>query len=535
MKKLIASLALLSASYSFAGATAIPGEFVVKLKPEVANQKISNLNKLLNTSVVNKISKQSNTILVKESLVKTNESVIKSLQDSGLVEYVEPNYIYSINQIPNDPDFNKLWGLRNQGQEDPKGQLGVADVDIDAEKAWDITTGSRDVIVAVIDTGVAYNAADLKENIWVNEGEIPNNGIDDDKNGYVDDVHGWDFANNDNDPLDDHGHGSHCSGTIGAKGNDGIGVAGVAWNVRIMGLKFLSASGSGSLSGAIGAIDYATSMGAHIQSNSWGGGGRSQALLEAIERANSADSLFVAAAGNSSLNNDVSESYPANYEVENVISVAAANNQAKLAYFSNYGKEKVHIAAPGVNIYSTTNTGYDAWSGTSMATPHVSGVAVLLKSEFPDMTAVQIKERLLNTARPFAGFRSKVATSGMLNAYHALTNTQPPADPNDPFEWESVVESYSTEHPYASKLDEEIRFTVPGASKVSVHFSEFDTENNFDKVEFLDADGKSYGVISGKLGENFGPVVPGDTIILRFTTDVSVTRYGFDIDAIHYQ
>src|SRR6266568_3634701 len=281
--------------------------------------------------------------------------VLHKLMKGGLVELIEPNFKVSVNRVPNDPQFGALWGLNNIGQTG-----GVAGADIDAPEAWDTTTGSNQVIVAVIDTGIDRTHPDLAPNIWVNPGEIPGNGIDDDGNGYVDDVYGYDFYNRDADPSDDHGHGTHVAGTIGAAGDNGIGVAGVNWNVRLMSVKFIGADGFGFTSDAIDAVVYATDMGARVMNNSWGGGEYSQALADAISAANAAGVLFVAATD-------------------------ASDN---LASFSNYGPGSVHLGAPGVSIFSTVPaagnpccsdpSGYKYLSGTSMAAPHVSGAAALL-------------------------------------------------------------------------------------------------------------------------------------------------------------
>ena len=246
------------------------------------------------------------------------------------VEYAEPDYAVRILQtIPNDPDFDKLWGLHNTGQDG-----GTVDADIDAPEAWEIITGGS-VVVGVIDTGVNYNHEDLASNMWVNDGEIPDNSVDDDNNGYIDDYLGWDFVNEDNDPMDDHNHGTHCSGTIGAIGNNNIGVVGVNWTVKIMPLKFLDQCGSGNTSDAIEAILYTKNMGAKISSNSWGGGEYSQALYDAIEEFGNAGGLFVAAAGNGGADqigddNDEEPLYPASYDLPDIIAVAATDRDETL-------------------------------------------------------------------------------------------------------------------------------------------------------------------------------------------------------------
>jgi subtilisin family serine protease len=338
------------------------------------------------------------------------------------VSYVEPDFAIAPTIASNDPSRGQLWGLDNTGQSG-----GVVDADIDAPEAWNTTTGSRSVVVAVIDTGMDYNHPDLAANAWRNPGEVAGDGIDNDRNGFVDDVMGWDFANNDANPMDDNGHGSHVSGTIGAVGNNGTGVVGVNWQVSIMPLKFLDASGSGSTSAAVAAINYATRMrrdfGINVvaTNNSWGGGGLSTALRDAVDAGAGAGILFVAAAGNESNNNDATPSYPASHPGTSVISVAATDRSNRLATFSNYGATSVDLAAPGVAILSTTpNKSYASYSGTSMATPHVTGTVALLAAANPQATAAQIRTAILSSTTPVAGLAGKVATGGLLNAAAAL-------------------------------------------------------------------------------------------------------------------
>lgn len=302
--------------------------------------------------------------------------------------------------------------------------------DISAREAWDTHTGSRDILVGVIDTGVDYEHPDLAANMWVNPGESgldsnnndkATNGIDDDANGFIDDVYGWDFANDDNDPMDGNRHGTHCAGTVGAVGNNGIGVVGVNWTAKIAAIQFLTSSGSGLTSDSIDAIHYSTLIGCKVTNNSWGGGLPNQAQLEAIEDASANGALFVAAAGNSATD---SPSYPASYDVENIISVAATNPNDALATFSNFGLPHVDIAAPGRDILSTVPTAsgleYDSLSGTSMASPHVAGAAVLIMSQVPGMPYLEVRQRLLDTIDPIASLSGVVATGGRLNLAAAI-------------------------------------------------------------------------------------------------------------------
>ncbi|RYZ66790.1 MAG: subtilase, partial [Proteobacteria bacterium] len=428
---------------------AVPGEFVVKLRAPISQNKaqINVLSQQLGAYIKSTIPGQ-NIVVIKRPVFETQKSVLKTMAQMDNVELVEPNYIYRINKSANDPMVAQLWGMKNIGQVDSENTAGVQGMDIGAEQAWDIETGSKNTIIAVIDTGVDYTNENLAPNMWTNDAELNGKtGVDDDGNGVVDDIYGYNAATGSGDPKDDHGHGSHCAGTIGAKGNDGKGIVGVNWDTRIMAVKFLDAQGSGTLEDAIKAIDYATKMGAKIMSNSWGGGGESQTLKEAIERSNAAGALFVAAAGNESNNNDANPSFPASYTVPNVLTVAAIDNRGEMASFSNYGKNSVHVGAPGVNILSTTTAGYESWSGTSMATPHVSGIAGLVASHEPNLTNLELRNRIITTARPITGLRGKVRSGGLSNAYLALTNTIAPPDLNDPANWQSVSVSVATAHP----------------------------------------------------------------------------------------
>ncbi len=296
------------------------------------------------------------------------------------VEYAQPNYLYHIDAVPSDPRFEELWGMDNTGQTG-----GAEEADIDAPEAWDVTTGDGDIIVAVIDTGVDYRHPDLVDNIWTNPSEVPGNGIDDDMNGYTDDVHGYDFVNYDGDPVDDHSHGTHCSGTIGASANNGIGVAGVAWDVQIMACKFLSADGWGDTMGAVEAIAYADQMGADIMSNSWGGGPYEEVLLDAIA---GTDALFVAAAGNDSMDTDANANYPSCYDLPNVLAVGATDYFDDIAWFSNWGAETVDVFAPGEQILSTVAGPPPAFSADVMSSAGVSTCDDISDWDVSDYTTV---------------------------------------------------------------------------------------------------------------------------------------------------
>jgi subtilisin-like proprotein convertase family protein/subtilisin family serine protease len=355
-------------------------------------------------------------------------AALAQLAKHPAIEYAEYNYIVHALATPNDPSFGELWGLNNTGQAG-----GTAGADISALDAWDVTTGSSDVIVGIIDTGIDYNHPDLAANVWRNPGEIAGNGVDDDGNGYIDDVHGINAITGSGDPFDDNDHGTHCAGTIGGVGNNGVGVAGVNWNVSLIGLKFLSGSGSGSTDDAIEAINYAVALKSNhgidirVLSNSWGGGGFSQALEDAIQAANDAGILFVAAAGNASSNNDTTDNFPSNYDVPNVLAVAATTRTDALSSFSNFGATTVDLGAPGSDILSTTpgNT-YSVFSGTSMATPHVAGAAALVLSANNTLTVTELKDILMSSGDSIASLAGRTVSGKRLNVASALDQAGPP-------------------------------------------------------------------------------------------------------------
>lgn len=517
-----------SANASFT-TQSVPGEFVVKLKPGMMRASTQALSQQLKGFVTQKISGQ-NIVVVKKAVFETNDSAIKALNENPMVEIAEPNYIYKINKAPTDPLYSQTWGLANVGQADPKNQVGVAGIDINMEKAWEIQTGTREKIVAIIDTGIDWSHPDLADNMWINEAEKNGKaGVDDDGNGVVDDIYGYNAITGTGNAKDDQGHGSHCAGTIGARANNGIGVAGVNWNVRMMAVKFLDSSGSGSLADAIKAIDYATKMGANVMSNSWGGGGFSQTLLDAIQRSNDAGAIFIAAAGNEYNNNDASPTYPSTYQVANVMSIAAIDNRGAKADFSNYGKKTVHLGAPGVNVMSTTGGSYKAFSGTSMATPHVAGVAALLWANEPNLTAAQVKERLVATARPLASMKGKTRTGGIVDAYGALTNQVAPPDVNDPSNWSTVAMNYASASPYKPNSNETYEISVPGAKEFALYFEKFNTESGYDFVTIYDAAGNKVQTLTGSNDESFSMTITGESARVVFTSDKSVEKSGWTI------
>jgi subtilisin family serine protease len=407
----------------------VPGEVIVTYRNNVQANSVSNMKRkhsLKSKGVFN--SARSHLVELPKGLEVVE--ALELLKKDSNVEAVQPNYIYRIGSVHVEPFYGEprneeLWGFNNRGQR-IGGRTGVPGVDINLLEAWKATKGLQEVVVAVIDTGVDINHPDLKDVIWVNSGEISGNGKDDDGNGYVDDVHGWDFFNNNNSVYnieDGDEHGTHVAGTIAAALN-GSGISGAAPGVRIMPLKFLGPGGIGTTSDAVRAVEYAKSKGVKIMNMSWGSYAYDFALRNAIR---DSGALIIAAAGNDGVNNDLKPIYPASFNLPNVISVAAVDNRGRLASFSNYGGYSVHVAAPGEAILSTVPRGnnvdysnaYAFYHGTSMAAPHVSGAAALMFSK-GIREPWEIKSRLINTAAPLSSLDGYVESGGIINVYEAM-------------------------------------------------------------------------------------------------------------------
>ncbi|MGI8910614.1 MAG: S8 family peptidase [Rubrobacteraceae bacterium] len=408
----------------------VKGEIIVKLDEGATQGDLTNLNRRNGAITEENLPSSRVNVVDLPGDLSVSEAVDR-YEASPDVEYAEPDFLLQPAQAatPNDPGYDRMWGLDNRAQTG-----GVADADVDAPEAWSVTTGDPDNVVAVIDTGTDISHLDLRSNVWTNPDEVPGNLVDDDDNGYVDDVNGWDFFHDDAsvyDPADGDKHGTHVSGTIAAEGNNGIGVTGVNWQAQVMPLKFLGPN-TGSTSDAIAAIDYAVAENVKVSNNSWGGGGYSQALQEAIARADAAGHLFVAAAGNGGDDgvgddNDTDPDYPASYSNSNIISVAATDDDDRLASFSNFGDVSVDLGAPGVGILSTIPANsYGTYSGTSMASPQVAGVAALIKSENPLFDDARIKAQILQYSEDKPSLAGKTATGGRLNAQASITQQPPP-------------------------------------------------------------------------------------------------------------
>lgn len=446
VRLVVAALVLSVTGNLFAGANTPPltgGPRPIVKRPAFRNDRILvklkagvtlPIDRLVPGSVIHrKFSKLGNLQVLRLPAGQLPAEAIALLRNSGLIEYAEPDYTVQALATPDDFRYfdHSLWGLDNQGILD--GQpAGTVDADIDAPEAWDIRTDASSVIVAIIDTGIRATHEDLVGNLWINPGEIAGNNIDDDLNGYIDDINGINAILNNGNPDDDYGHGTHIAGTIGGRGNNTLGVVGVAWRAKMMALKFLDPTGNGSISDAIQCIDYARIHGAKVINASWGTPTfQSQALLDAITAARNADIIFVAATGNDAKNNDVEPLYPASYTLANIIAVAATTRDDGLAFFSHWGPQSVDLGAPGYNIFSCwngSNTDYRYNDGTSMAAAMVSGSCAILRAQFPTETYSQIIARIFNNTDPLPALAGKTVTGGRLNLARALGYV-PPSGP----------------------------------------------------------------------------------------------------------
>lgn len=408
----------------------VANRFVVALSPETSAAELSRIQVATGAEKIEVLSDRGlYQVLLSQSGVDAVSSAMAKLEAAKLpVLYVEPDRMVHAEATPNDPSYGVSWGLNNTGQTG-----GTAGADISAPTGWDVLTNSGNMIVAVIDSGVRYTHEDMTANMWTNPVEIPNNSLDDDHNGYIDDVYGINALFGNGDPMDDaaNGHGTHCAGIIGAVGNNGKAIAGVAWSAKIMALKFLGVEGYGSSSDAIKCIDYARIKGAKVINLAWGGSG-TQALFDCIKRASDAGIILVIAAGNDGLAMQSGLAYPASYSIANLVSVAATDDTDTLASFSNFsnnGSVSPHLAAPGVGILSldsSSDTATSTRNGTSMAASYASGVFALTRAQFPTDSGADIIYRVLRSVDIVPGLASQVSTSGRLNLSAALTSVNTP-------------------------------------------------------------------------------------------------------------
>ncbi|MBT4792810.1 MAG: S8 family serine peptidase [Halobacteriovoraceae bacterium] len=401
-------------------------EYIVELK-----------NGLTPSPLLVKLAQRNFNVLGKEYIIINQKISAKKFNEISLIEENFPVELFNTDVYsPDVVDFSKQWAFENKGNNEPVSldQMspvkGVKGADLNMLKAWNITKGHKDVVIAVIDTGVKWDHPELKSNMWVNSLEKNGQkGIDDDGNGYIDDIYGYDFSENDSDPMDEYGHGTHCAGIIGATHESGK-IAGVMNKVSLMAVRMMDHKGRGKTEQSIKAVGYAVENGADVLSNSWGSRRHSKILEGILSKANDMGIVVVAAAGNSRFNdNDKIPTYPANYQVENIISVAAFNARDRHSAYSSYGKKTVHVAAPGTNIISTyikkkrKKEIYKVASGTSMAAPYISGLVGLLLSITNEYTPLEIKQRLITTSVPVAHMEDKSVSGGRVNAESFLNIT----------------------------------------------------------------------------------------------------------------
>jgi hypothetical protein len=503
--------------------------YIVKFK-EINVQAISeldeNLKELLDNENIISTYLNLNAVVVKEF----SKELLFQKNLSEIIEYIEPNYLYfhptANPSSTDDHSIKSQWALEK----------------IQAEEALEILQESEQKmrpVVAIIDSGIDYNHPDLKDNIWKNTKELYGTpGVDDDQNGYIDDIYGMNFTDNAGSPLDNDGHGTHCAGVIGAVHND-IGVRGVIPKVSLMGLKFISEHGVGSAASAASAIKYAINNGAQIISNSWGGPFNSQTISDAVKLAEEKNILFVAAAGNSKSDTPF---YPASLPYKNVVSVAASDKNDFLEKLSNFGLPHVKISAPGSKIISTFYDGrYISYSGTSMATPHISGAAALLLAYKPNLRVNEIVSRILKSSTYLPNFENFIETSGRLNLLNLITKKIPlrPKRPSgDEKGWITNEVNVETPHRYGSNQKYLFKIDVPPTARyLKIHFKKFHSEFGRDTLKIIIND-QPVKSLSGKLGEDFsiGPFYVENTEYLElfFKTDMMTNYYGFLIDSIHY-
>ena len=550
MHRVLPLFLLLSACYSAAELSGpsdslVSGEYVVGLADHATPLDLQDAAEALDLVLVDARGSDRLAVLRDETGREGGE-VLEALGALDALAFAEAQVRYDLLLRPDD--FGPyLWGLDNDGSNG-----GLEGSDVGAFEAWDIATGEG-VVVAVIDTGIDTAHEDLRANLWVNEGEVPANGVDDDGNGYVDDVHGYDFVFRDGDPDDRVGHGTHVAGTIAAVADDGYGVPGLAYGSRVMALKLLDVSSGGSAYTAAEAVNYAVNEGADVINASWGSYGYSTALRNAIQYARSRGVVFVAASGNEGNDNDSNPMYPASYDLDNVVSVAASDRRDRLASFSNYG-QRVHLAAPGVDIVSTW-IGSDGWTwqdGTSMASPHVAAAAALLREAAPSLSPAGARDLFMASGARLTYREGDVASGARLDvaaALHRLVGApsdqddpeepeepEAPVEPPAPAAWTWVPFPIESPHPYPDDWSGQIAIGAPeGATEIKLHFERIDVESGYDFVVVRSPEGTKLAEWTGDLGAVESAALPGQEVRLFLFTDSSVTEWGLKLEGYSWR
>jgi len=443
--------------------------------------------------------------------------------------------IRQVFELPDDPMLSLQWYLYNYGQLNEKGVKGIPGSDIGLFPALSIYSPKREIIIAVIDSGIDLTHEDVDSSVlWTNPHEISGNGIDDDNNGYIDDVHGINFTHKVHDVQDRHYHGTHVTALLSSIRGNGIGISGATPSIKIMPIVIFGLGSTATRDQIAQGIRYACDHGAHILSNSWGSKYDNANLKEAIEYCHKKGVLFVNASGNSRENVDVEPQFPTNYQVPNQIVVGATDNRDRSAIFSNYG-EQVDIAAPGDMVLSLMpKNNYRALSGTSQATPLVAGALAMLWAQEPHLTHMEVKARLLNTSDQFLALSRWVRSSARLNMYNLLSGREGRRLPEVPKgEIEKRAFGLESRHPYSMNHHNVWKFTFDGAKAIRLHFKRFELDTYGDFLEIRDSEAQVADRLNGDLGQNFySQWISGDVVEIEFFTDKSLQLWGFEIDHI---
>ena len=456
------------------------------------------------------------------------DRIVSRVKWKSYIKESEANFEFEYNYVPNDPYYVYQW----QFQEQAGDNLSVY-----ATEAWDFSQGGAHTIIAVIDSGVDVHHTDLAGNIYANYAEANGTaGVDDDGNGYIDDIYGYNFADQNADLTDDNGHGTGIAGIIGAVGDNNFGITGINWVSSIMPVKVSKGNRGPRLAEVIEAIEYSIKRGANVLNISFGTTQNSTLLRRFMEKTQQSNVLIVTAAGNKARDIDSNRYYPASYKLENIITVCGVNEKGFRAPYSSYGKTTVGICAPSEKIVSLyPNNAVRTYTGTSFSTAFVSGAAALLWADQTGLSISEVKQRLYEHSQKKFVLKDYSVSGGIISLYHSLLELPPPIDPSNPASWDHENRNVETKHPYDNNMDDEIRVHIPGATQIAIHFEKFEFEKGYDKLSFFDGQGNSYGVWDGKHDNQYSPIITGDTLIMKITSDGSVTRFGFKSTKIAYR